>query len=68
MSEILQGYIALNGQVETTIVETKSTSTKSVSIKGPKLSNAMKKGFKSVLSSLHSTRPHDRKRHVVKSR
>ena len=52
MSEILQGYIALNGHVETTTVTTKSSSTSSSSIKGPKLSNAMKKGFKSVLESL----------------
>ena len=52
MSEILQGYIALNGHVKTTTVTTKNSSTSSSSIKGPKLSNAMKKGFKSVLESL----------------
>ena len=52
MSEILQGYIALNGHVKTTTVTTKNSSTSSSFIKGPKLSNAMKKGFKSVLESL----------------
>lgn len=56
MSEILQGYIALNGQTETTAttVTTGQASVTSVSqtTKGPKLSNAMKKGFKSVLESL----------------
>lgn len=52
MSEILQGYVALNGQVETTTVETKNSVTQTSAVKGPKLSNAMKKGFKSVLETI----------------
>lgn len=56
MNEILQGYIALNGEIETktTTITKGQASVTSVaqSTKGPKLSNAMKKGFKSVLESL----------------
>ena len=55
MSEILQGYIALNGQVQTTVVTVNGTPTLTTTkTSGPKLSNAMKKGFKSVLESLDS--------------
>ena len=48
MSEILQGYTAVNGQMQT--VSTKNSVTHKIA--GPKLSNAMKKGFKTVLESL----------------
>ena len=56
MSEILQGYIALNGKnTTTTITIADGYSVQESSItktSGPKLSNAMKKGFKSALESL----------------
>lgn len=56
MSEILQGYIAVNGKniSTTTIVTDGSTSTSKTvfDAKGPKLSNAMKKGFKTVLETV----------------
>jgi len=54
MSEILAGYVALNGNVETTTTTSKSGTTVSHKVSGPKLSNAMKKGFKSALESLDS--------------
>ena len=54
MSEILAGYVALNGNVETTTTTSKSGTTISHKVSGPKLSNAMKKGFKSALESLDS--------------
>lgn len=55
MAEILQGYIALNGQIKQTVTLVNGVSQSSeTSTSGPKLSNAMKKGFKSVLESLDS--------------
>lgn len=54
MSEILQGYVALNGQIETKTTTTRNSTNTISLIKGPKLSNAMKKGFKSALESLDS--------------
>jgi len=54
MEEIMQGYIAINGEVETTsITNSKGTSIKT-SIKGTKLTNAMKKGFKAAIESYDS--------------
>ena len=56
MAEILQGYIALNGKsttTTTTIADGYSVQESTITkINGPKLSNAMKKGFKSALESL----------------
>lgn len=55
MAEILQGYIALNGQIKQTVTLVNGvTQSSETSTSGPKLSNAMKKGFKSVLESLDS--------------
>ena len=55
MAEILQGYIALNGQIKQTVTLVNGVPQSSeTSTSGPKLSNAMKKGFKSVLESLDS--------------
>ena len=55
MSEILQGYVALNGQIKQTVTLVNGVPQSSeTSTSGPKLSNAMKKGFKSVLESLDS--------------
>ena len=55
MSEILQGYIALNGQIKQTVTLVNGVPVSNdVKTSGPKLSNAMKKGFKSVLESLDS--------------
>ena len=48
MAEILQGYAAINARPET--VTTKNSITHKLA--GPKLSNAMKKGFKTTLESL----------------
>ena len=53
MAEILAGYIALNGQIQQTVTTVNGVSVSNdVKISGPKLSNAMKKGFKSALESL----------------
>ena len=55
MSEILQGYVALNGKstTTTTIADGYSVQESTITkINGPKLSNAMKKGFKTTLESL----------------
>ena len=53
MSEILQGYVALNGQVQQTVTTVNGVPVSNdVKTSGPKLSNAMKKGFKSALESL----------------
>lgn len=55
MAEILQGYIALNRQIKQTVTLVNGVPQSSeTSTSGPKLSNAMKKGFKSVLESLDS--------------
>ena len=55
MAEILQGYIALNGQIKQIVTLVNGVPQSSeTSTSGPKLSNAMKKGFKSVLESLDS--------------
>ena len=55
MSEILQGYVALNGQIKQTVTLVNGVPQSSeTSTSGPKLSNAMKKGFKSALESLDS--------------
>ena len=53
MAEILAGYIALNGQVQQTVTTVNGVPVSNdVKTSGPKLSNAMKKGFKSALESL----------------
>ena len=53
MAEILAGYIALNGQVQQTVTTVGGVPVSNdVKTSGPKLSNAMKKGFKSALESL----------------
>ena len=53
MAEILAGYIALNGQIQQTVTTVNGVSVSNdVKTSGPKLSNAMKKGFKSALESL----------------
>lgn len=53
MAEILAGYVALNGQVQQTVTTVNGVPvSKDVKTSGPKLSNAMKKGFKSALESL----------------
>lgn len=55
MAEILAGYVALNVQIQQTVTTVNGVSVSNdVKILGPKLSNAMKKGFKSVLESLDS--------------
>lgn len=55
MAEILAGYVALNGQIKQTVTLVNGVPQSSeTSTSGPKLSNAMKKGFKSVLESLDS--------------
>ena len=53
MAEILVGYVALNGQVQQTVTTVNGVPVSSdIKTSGPKLSNAMKKGFKSALESL----------------
>ena len=53
MAEILAGYVALNGQIQQTVTTVNGVPQSSeTSTSGPKLSNAMKKGFKSALESL----------------
>ena len=53
MAEILAGYIALNGQIQQTVTTVNGVPVSNdVKTSGPKLSNAMKKGFKSALESL----------------
>ena len=53
MTEILAGYIALNGQIQQTVTTVNGVPVSNdVKTSGPKLSNAMKKGFKSALESL----------------
>ena len=53
MAEILAGYIALNGQIQQTVTTVNGIPVSNdVKTSGPKLSNAMKKGFKSALESL----------------
>lgn len=56
MSEITSGFIALNGKYKTTTVIDHSTGDSEVSIdvKGTKLTNAMKKGFRDSLEKLDS--------------
>jgi|SRR6187402_150908 len=58
MSEIIAGFVALNGEYSTTTVTTSSAKGTSVDIStevtGPKLTNAMKKGFKEALENLDS--------------
>lgn len=56
MSEIIAGFVALNGEYKTTTVvnhKTGETSSK-VDVSGTKLTNAMKKGFKDALESMDS--------------
>lgn len=54
MSEIINGFFTINSKV-TTITENTSTSiTTTTKLSGVKLSNAMKKGFKSALESMDS--------------
>lgn len=53
MAEILAGYVALNGQIQQTVITVDRIPISNiVKTSGPKLSNAMKKGFKSALESL----------------
>ena len=53
MTEILAGYVALNGQIQQTVTTVNGVPVSNdVKTSGPKLSNAMKKGFKSALESL----------------
>jgi len=56
MNEILQGFVALNGEYKTTTVTNHTTgvSDTQVDISGTKLTNAMKKGFKAAIESLDS--------------
>lgn len=54
MSEIISGFVALNGEYQTTTVTNSKGTTTTVDISGTKLTNAMKKGFKSALESLDS--------------
>jgi len=54
MSEIISGFVALNGEYQTTTVTNSKGTTTTVDILGTKLTNAMKKGFKSALESLDS--------------
>lgn len=52
MSEIIEGFIALNGEQTVTTVTSNTGTTTKVDFTGVKLSNAMKKGFKSALESM----------------
>lgn len=53
IAEILAGYIALNGQIQQTVTTINGVPVSNdVKTSGPKLSSAMKKGFKSALESL----------------
>ncbi len=56
MSEIISGFVALNGEYKTiTIVEYRTEAIiTQVDISGSKLTNAMKKGFKSAIESMDS--------------
>lgn len=54
MAEIIAGFVALNGEYKTTTVTTSQGSTTTVDITGTKLTNAMKKGFKSTIESYDS--------------
>ena len=54
MAEIIAGFVALNGEYKTTTVTTSQGSTTTVDITGTKLTNAMKKGFKSAIESYDS--------------
>ena len=54
MAEIIAGFVALNGKYKTTTVTTSQGSTTTVDITGTKLTNAMKKGFKSAIESYDS--------------
>lgn len=58
MSEIIQGFVALNGEyrVTTTTIESqgKVEVSKTIDISGTKLTNAMKKGFKVAIESYDS--------------
>lgn len=51
MSEIISGFVALNGEYKTTTVTTKEGTSTTVDISGTKLTNAMKKGFKAAIES-----------------
>lgn len=54
MAEIIAGFVALNGEYKTTTVTTSQGSETTVDITGTKLTNAMKKGFKSAIESYDS--------------
>ncbi len=56
MSEIISGFVALNGNYKTTTTTDHSTgqTETTVDISGTKLTNAMKKGFKEALESMDS--------------
>jgi len=51
MSEIISGFVALNGEYKTTTITTKEGTSTTVDISGTKLTNAMKKGFKAAIES-----------------
>lgn len=54
MSEIISGFVALNGEHKITTVTTSANTTTTVDITGTKLTNAMKKGFKTAIESYDS--------------
>lgn len=54
MSEIIAGFVALNGEHKITTVTTSTSTTTTVDITGTKLTNAMKKGFKAAIESYDS--------------
>lgn len=55
MSEIIAGFVALNGQAQTTTTTVNGVVKNSATIiKGTKLTNAMKKGFRDAIESYNS--------------
>lgn len=54
MSEIISGFVALNGEYKTTTVTTSTSTTTTVDVSGTKLTNAMKKGFRNALETMDS--------------
>lgn len=56
MSEIIAGFVALNGKSETTTVTNSEGTTSSTITKGTKLTNAMKKGFRDAIESFDNYR------------
>lgn len=56
MSEIIAGFVALNGKAETTTVTNSEGTTSNTVTKGTKLTNAMKKGFRDAIESYDNYR------------